>query len=99
MIAATVIMAAMHFAGAQEVVRAELDVPFELKVGQSAVIESEDIEVSFERVVQDSRCPSDVTCIWEGQATIGVFTQAEGIDKREHLLTIGADESPSATFG
>lgn len=48
----------------------DLDVPFQLKINQVAFIKSENIKIIFINVTEDSRCPSDVECIWEGQVTI-----------------------------
>ncbi len=42
---------------------------FSLALGQSAVIKGENLEITFEEVIGDSRCPSDVECVWEGRAT------------------------------
>lgn len=86
------------FTQAQEV-SAQLDEPFELGFGQEASIESEDIAVKFEQVVQDSRCPSDVVCIWQGQATVSVSVQVGNDEPQELSLTLGADASLSAAFG
>src|SRR3989337_1626269 len=49
---------------------ANLDSEFLLQVNQSAEIKSEDMKIIFLNVTSDSRCPSDVTCIWQGQAAI-----------------------------
>lgn len=38
----------------------------EVSVGGSVLM------VSFARVVEDSRCPVDVTCVWAGNATVEV---------------------------
>jgi len=43
---------------------------FELKVNQKALIESAGIAVSFDSVLEDSRCPEGVNCIWSGNAKI-----------------------------
>ena len=48
----------------------DLDVPFQLKINQVVFIKSENIKIIFINVTEDSRCPSDVDCIWEGQVTI-----------------------------
>ena len=42
-----------------------------LEVGQRAVL-SGDIQVEFVRVVADSRCPSNVTCVWAGDAAVEI---------------------------
>lgn len=45
---------------------------FTLGQGQEAVIQSEDLHVRFDSVLEDSRCPTQVTCVWSGQARIAV---------------------------
>lgn len=97
--AAVALLGAVSFVQAQESVSAQLGEPFELGFGQEASIESEDVVVKFEEVVQDSRCPSDVVCIWQGQATVSVSVQVGNDERQELSLTIGADASPSAAFG
>ncbi len=44
-------------------------IQFQLKVNQTAS-EPNDISVKFLNVTGDSRCPSGVTCIWQGTSTI-----------------------------
>ena len=44
--------------------------PFELHLGETTFLEPENLEVTFDAVLHDSRCPSDVVCFWEGMATI-----------------------------
>ena len=41
--------------------------PIQLAPGQSAVFETEQLEVTFVDVASDSRCASDVTCLWAGE--------------------------------
>lgn len=97
--AALVLLGTVSLVQAQESVSAQVGESFELGFGQEASIASENIAVKFEQVVQDSRCPSDVVCIWQGQATVGVFVQVGNDEPQELALTIGADASPSAAFG
>lgn len=33
---------------------------------------SSNVMIAFEKIIQDSRCPKDVTCIWEGDAEVGL---------------------------
>jgi len=42
-----------------------------LAVGQTATIAS-GMVLYFERVLSDSRCPSGVTCVWEGEVTVAL---------------------------
>ncbi|HEX6736811.1 MAG TPA: hypothetical protein VF310_00930 [Vicinamibacteria bacterium] len=56
----------------KSVTQPNLDEPFQLRPGQTVTVVGPALEVTFERVEQDSRCPSDVTCVWEGDATVRV---------------------------
>jgi hypothetical protein len=51
-------------------VHAQINTPFTLEIGQSAVLDEPAVVVTFTAVVEDSRCPVDVVCIWEGDAVI-----------------------------
>ena len=39
-----------------------------LPIGQTATIKDEGLQINFEAVTADSRCPQGVTCIWAGEA-------------------------------
>jgi len=58
-----------------------------LKVNQTASIDSLNLSIGFVAVREDSRCPSDVVCIWEGQATISVNVQNANLDPGNFNLT------------
>ena len=45
--------------------------PFELAPGDSALLEG-GVPLTFVGVTGDSRCPADVTCIWEGDASVAL---------------------------
>jgi len=49
-----------------------LHVPFELKINQSAVVSANgsSINVKFIQLVEESRCPPNVECIWAGRVAI-----------------------------
>jgi len=50
-------------------VYADLGEEFSLSIGQSAIIKGQALRITFEDVIEDSRCPSDVTCIWAGRVS------------------------------
>jgi hypothetical protein len=52
-----------------------LDTPFTLARGESAEIDG--FRTTFVAVLEDSRCPANVTCVWEGRASVNL-TLAEG---------------------
>jgi hypothetical protein len=45
--------------------------------------------VKFLKVVEDSRCPADVNCIWEGQATVLVEVTEVGKETTQVELGFG----------
>jgi heat shock protein HslJ len=55
--------------GQTDEITANLGQEVELKIGQTVSVEEEQIEVKFAEVVNDSRCPSGATCIWQGEVT------------------------------
>ena len=67
---------------------AVLDEPFRLKLGQARILHSENLIVGFNELIDDSRCPEDVVCVWEGEAKIGLWLQISGQDTTFLPLTI-----------
>jgi hypothetical protein len=59
---------------------------FTLAPGQTAQVEGTGLHVTFESVSADSRCPVDVTCVWEGDAVVIVSVQATGSARVQHEL-------------
>jgi maltoporin len=45
---------------------------FKLKVGQEVLVKEAGIKVSLHAIVEDSRCPTGVQCIWAGNGKISV---------------------------
>lgn len=43
---------------------------FDARIGERVDIAGESLAVTFEKVVEDSRCPTGTTCIWEGDAVV-----------------------------
>ncbi len=52
------------------VIQASRDAPFRLRVGETARLAEDGLLIAFRSVDQDSRCPSDVTCVWSGDAAV-----------------------------
>jgi hypothetical protein len=76
---------------------AEVGQPFNLKLKQTAHMESAGIDVTFVNVTKDSRCPSDVTCVWAGQVSIVVDVNASG--GSQLTLTLSGGQSEAKSFG
>ncbi len=56
----------------------ELAAPVRLRAGQSARSPADRILITFDSVVEDSRCPQGVRCVWEGNAGIALSLKAPG---------------------
>ena len=74
---------------------ASLGEEFYLGIGQSVVITGEDLEIKFLEVSEDSRCPKDVTCIWEGRVTAVVEILTNGSSQQLNLSQPGLTDSPA----
>ena len=61
---------------------------FTLAPGQAAAVNGTDVRLTFRQVREDSRCPVDVTCVWEGDAKIDVVISREGVADSTKLLSI-----------
>lgn len=49
---------------------------FELKLGEEARIGNDALAIEFVDVLEDSRCPSNVTCVWAGNGKVEIrFTR------------------------
>ena len=76
-------------------VKANLGQEFSLSIGQTASIQDEALKLKFLEVISDSRCPKDVTCVWQGQASCLVeITYLESLYKVT-LVQPGLPEEPS----
>jgi hypothetical protein len=67
---------------------------FQLKVNQTFSMDSYGITVKFLNVTSDSRCPSDVTCIWQGEAKVLVNIIQNNQDLGNFILStlVGHDQ-------
>jgi len=69
---------------------ATLNAPIQLAPGQSAVYDAESLEVKFVGIDSDSRCPSDVACVWAGEVIVRLTVRK---DRRTKELSIKGNEN------
>jgi len=74
----TGLVAFLALVACAELGQESLDESFTLRVGETARVENAGIEIQFEQVVSDSRCPRDVTCIRAGEAVVRLSVEAGG---------------------
>ena len=73
----------------------QVAVPFEIALGEASVLEPEGLQIEFESVKNDSRCPQDAVCVWEGMAEIQLrLTAAHGESTPFHLTIPGLVSTP-----
>ncbi len=86
-----VLDAKTHADGALQLVR--LGREFKLRVGQRVALKGTRLQIKFAAVENDSRCPSDVTCVWAGNAAVRFQLSAGRGNK-----TITLNTSSNSTF-
>ncbi|HSI88913.1 MAG TPA: hypothetical protein VK918_07635 [Pyrinomonadaceae bacterium] len=62
-----------------------------VSVGQTGCSEATSIEIQFIRVVEDSRCPEGVDCIWAGRAVVEVRAAKDGLSSETVSLSSDGD--------
>lgn len=55
-----------------------LGTAFQLQTGQSARLDGDDLTLTWERLLDDSRCPTMVTCAWIGEARLALTWVYQG---------------------
>ncbi|HYC52202.1 MAG TPA: hypothetical protein VEB19_13900 [Gemmatimonadaceae bacterium] len=82
----------------QTEVTAMPDSDFDLRVGAAVRILGTPLLVRFDTVSEDSRCPTDAQCVWEGNATIRLSVDSAGKIQPVELRTSGTPQ-PASAFG
>ena len=75
--------------GTARPISARLGQDFDVRIGETVAIADEPLTLTFEQVVEDSRCPTNTTCVWAGTAVIRL-----GASRRGHRAR--NDEPPDA---
>lgn len=71
-----------------------------LVFGEKTSIAGTNLALTLIQVLEDSRCPSDVVCVWAGRVIVAVGVELDGNDLGETTLSIeGGSESITATVG
>lgn len=78
-----------------------LNNPFTLCFGNTAYQSGQNFNVKFEKLVEESRCPTDVQCIWAGRASVALVLSHEGTVETDTLSLgdfTGTTHSDSTLF-
>jgi hypothetical protein len=74
-----------------DVNRARLNQNFDIKAGRKALIKSEGLNINFQEVAEDSRCPENVKCVWAGNAKVVLTLSKAGRPAETVNLNTGLD--------
>jgi len=73
--------------------------PIALTYGETKILESDSLQVTFDTVESEGRCPRGAVCYWEGMATIGLLLKTpSGGSHRVSLSILGHDPEPDTRF-
>jgi hypothetical protein len=71
----TIMLVACQSAKPTPSVTAEIDNEFTLAPNQSVAMTSTDLTITFNSVLSDDRCPSEVECVASGPVTVSLSIQ------------------------
>lgn len=89
-------IAACQSATALPSVTADIDHEFTLASGQSATITSTDLTITFNSVLSDDRCPSEVECAANGPVTVSLSVQQGNSSPTDFILQTFTDQNGSS---
>jgi hypothetical protein len=62
------------------------DKPIQLGLGEA--VEVEGLKLSFEKLLSDSRCPVNVTCVWQGTVEVEVHVSDPSGNERSLIIDL-----------
>lgn len=68
---------------------ASLDQEIQLAPKEQAVFDPHGLTVEFVRVVEDSRCPIDVTCVWAGEVKVQLSARIDPAEAEQREIAAG----------
>ena len=83
----------------REVKHVTLNQEFDIKVSEEVLIEEAGLNLSFEAVTNDSRCPEGVTCVWGGNAKIALKLSKTGKRLARIELNTGMEPKQKLYYG
>lgn len=75
------------FASAQEKASESPVITIKVPLGKTITVDG--LNITFNKVLEDSRCPEDVTCIWAGRAKVQVTVTKNSGERVEKEMIFG----------
>jgi len=66
-------------------VNPEIGKPFKIKLGQTLEFQGTDLSITFEELLEDSRCPDGATCVWAGNCRVSIKLNELQAELNTHL--------------
>lgn len=79
-----------------DLIAAAVGAPFELALGEQIAVGDSGVSLAFVAVDEDSRCPSGVSCLWQGRAVVSLELLADGQEAQSFSLAIPGNITPDA---
>lgn len=73
-----------------------IDKEFSLGIDQTASIKGEKLVIKFKAVLEDSRCPVNVVCVWAGNGKVEF--EIHDIDGQNKTVILNTEEEPRFTL-
>jgi hypothetical protein len=77
--------------GVSPTIQVQTGSEFDVVVNQQAIVEGTPLRIRFNGVSDDSRCPSDVQCVWAGNAVVRLSLTSTGNPDSNAALNITLD--------
>jgi len=71
----------------------------QVRNGQEKAVSNAGITIRFLEVTEDSRCPSDVNCVWAGVARVRLKISKDGVADREFEVNTNQGDKPAIYGG
>jgi hypothetical protein len=70
-----------------KIIPVQLDKAFNLALNETAELETDGTRITFLGIAEDSRCPTGVNCVWEGEAIVQLLVEKDDDAITETLTT------------
>lgn len=75
-----------------DVIEVPMDQEFQLRAGQEIAIQGTNLKIKFASVLEDSRCPEDVECVWQGNGKVNLDLRES--NKKAISVTVNTGITP-----
>lgn len=72
---------------------------FSLDTGETVPVADTGLRVTYAELVEDSRCPPEATCVWEGDAVVRLTLDAAGEEPAEAVLHTYDQQPGAVSYG